>query len=228
MKKQLLLFTAFIMSLISTFASSKNDGLLVIPYGSKAKIIYHLKYGTYDLQSDEKVFIKGAYSQVKNGKQLISSKSYTSAKYQEQRWSDQLGTGKKYVITLIQAGLPRMEQVFYVYPGHDFFLTEVQLSGSKLSSNYIAPLLSQHASIHAKGDNRNLFVPFDNDTFIRYDAKSTLKEVDNTSSEVGALYDNNSITGYPRFFGTYRLENRCKDERQGRSIVGISNIWRLY
>jgi len=88
-----------------------------------------------------------------------------------------------------------MEQVFYVYPGHDYFFTEVNLKGAKLKTNMMAPLVSSHVDIGLKGDYRTLFVPFDNDTFIRYDAKSTASMMENTSAEVTAVYDNQSRKG---------------------------------
>ncbi|MEJ2881203.1 alpha-galactosidase [Pedobacter sp. GR22-6] len=198
MKKQLFLLMAFKMlfPLTHSLASKPKSDELVIPYGSDSRIIYHLSKGTYDLQTGSRVFVTAAYSRAKNGAQMLSSTAYTSVKHQELKWKDQQGSGKKYTITLSAAGLPQMEQIFYVYPGHDYFFTAVQLNGTKLSSNYMAPLVADQASIYSGGDVRNLFVPFDNDTFIRYNAKSTANEVlDNTSSEVGALYDNTSRKG---------------------------------
>ena len=178
-----------------SLASGTNPEPLIIPYGANSKIIYHLKDGTYDLETDGKTFISSAFSEIKNHEQLLSSKGYRNIKYQELKCNDQHGTGKKIIISLSQEGLPKMQQIFYVYPGHDYFFVEVQLSGDQLSSNYMAPLVASEGKLHAKGDNRILFVPFDNDTFIRYDAKSTGKNLSLTSSELGSLYDNTSRKG---------------------------------
>ncbi|MGV8878513.1 MAG: hypothetical protein ACOH2A_05740 [Sphingobacteriaceae bacterium] len=59
----------------------------------------------------------------------------------------------------------------------------------------MATLVSNAVNIHKKGDNRILFVPFDNDTFVRYDAKSMQNELRNTSSEISAFYENRSRYG---------------------------------
>ncbi|WP_157274025.1 alpha-galactosidase [Pedobacter sp. BAL39] len=176
-------------------ARSTDPKLVTIPYGVGSKIVYHLNSGTYDVLTNGKTYIYEAFSQVKNKQKLLSSKDYQQAKLQQSSWKDSPGGGKKYTITLSRAGLPDMKQVFYVSPKQEYFLTEVLLSGMKLSSNYMAALISNKAMIHAKGDNRSLFVPFDNDAFVRYNARSTQERIENVSSELGALYENNSRKG---------------------------------
>jgi len=195
----------FIFSLVLLVSSVKgfsfdrkgNDPQVVnIPYGAESEVVYNLSSGTYEVFANKKKIIADAYAIVKNKEQSISSKDYELIKYSETAVKDKFGVGKKYTIILTKSGLPQMEQVFYVYPGHDYFFTEVSLKGSNVKSNYMAPLISNSASIQAKGDNRTLFVPFDNDTFIRYNAKSMgAAVVENTSAEVGAVYENHSRKG---------------------------------
>ncbi len=88
-----------------------------------------------------------------------------------------------------------MVQTFYLYANKDYFFAEVALSGQDLSSNYMAPLISDNVNIFATGDNRILLVPFDNDAFISYNAKSMSSVVTNTSSEVAVFYENESRKG---------------------------------
>jgi alpha-galactosidase len=65
-----------------------------------------------------------------------------------------------------------------------------------VSSNYMAPLVSAKVDIGVQGENRVLFVPFDNDAFVRYSSKSmSTTAVTNTSAEVTAIYDNTSRRG---------------------------------
>jgi len=201
MCKRVSLFSIFVLlvTFVDGFSYNKSSNtprFINIAYGTASEIVYDLNSGTYEVFTNKRTIISDAYAAVKNKEQLISSKDYELIKYAETAVKDKFGVGKKYTITLTKSGLPQMEQVFFVYPGHDYFFTEVALKGSNISSNYMAPLVSKKASIYAKGDNRTLFVPFDNDTFIRYNAKSIGQTpVENTSAEVGAVYENRSRKG---------------------------------
>jgi alpha-galactosidase len=195
-----LLFLLFPMLFISSVkvipvGVSKAGDRINIPYGSGSEIIFNVKTNTYDVLAARTKIISNAYALVKNNGQSISSKDYDEVKFFQTAIADGLGTGKKYTIILTKPGLPTLEQVFYVYPGHDYFFTEVCLKGTGLRSNYMSPMVSNGVNINAKGDNRTLFAPFDNDTFIRYNAKSMKADVENTSSEVGAVYENQSRKG---------------------------------
>lgn len=166
-----------------------------IPYGSGSEIVFDVKTKTYSVFSARIKIISNAYSLVKNRAESISSKDYENVKTTQTSVTDGFGTGKKYSIILSKTGLPDMEQIFYVYSGHDYFFTEVYLKGAELKSNYMSPMVSNEVNIHARGDNRMLFVPFDNDTFIRYNAKPMKTEAGNTSSELGTIYENQSRKG---------------------------------
>ena len=195
-----LFFLLFPMLFISSVKAipvgvSKAGDRINIPYGSGSEIIFNVKTNTYDVLAARTKIISNAYALVKNNGQSISSKDYDEVKFFQTAIADGLGSGKKYTIILTKPGLPTLEQVFYVYPGHDYFFTEIYLRGAGLKSNYMSPLVSNEVNINAKGDNRTLFVPFDNDTFIRYNAKSMKADVENISSEVGAVYENQSRKG---------------------------------
>jgi alpha-galactosidase len=167
--------------------------LITIPYGDGAKIIYDQNTGTYEVFHGKQKIIS-ASAEVRNGKQSVNNILYEGTTYKVYSQKDQFGVGKKHVFSFFEKGLPELQQVFYVYPNLPYFFTEVVLKGSNLSSNYMSPLHGQ-VNLHAKGDNRILFVPFDNDTFIRYNAKSTSSNTKNVSAEVGAFYDNTTRRG---------------------------------
>jgi alpha-galactosidase len=186
----------FLISYVCSCAfalSNAKPKLITIPYGSNSRIVYNQSMGTYEVYSG-KLKIINAIAQVKNGDKLLNSVLYSRRSSAVSTVKDQLGTGKKYVFSSSQAGEPELQQVFYVYPNLPYFLTQVILVGKNLSSNYMSPIFGD-VTLHAKGDNRTLFVPFDNDTFIRYDAKSTAEDTKNISAEVGAFYDNISGKG---------------------------------
>jgi alpha-galactosidase len=193
-----LLLQAVLISLFSgkVFSTSiKTNGPIHIPYGKNSEIIFDTHTGTYSVFYGKRKIISDAYSLVKNNGQSLGSRDYKKIRSEQNSITDEFGKGTKYTIVMTGTGMPQMAQVFYVYAGHDYFFTEVSLKGAGLKTNYMAPLIATTVNLCAKGDNRTLFVPFDNDTFIRYNALSMEAETENTSSEVGAYYENNSRNG---------------------------------
>jgi len=198
-QRTLFFFIPFLLLLISVKGAASAvmivQDRIDIPFGTGSALVFDVKTRTYNVLVGQKRIISNAYSIIKTNEQTISSKDYELVKSQSSAINDGFGTGKKYTITMTKTGLPQMDLIFYVYPGHDYFFTEVILKGNDLKTNYMAPMVSNEVNIDAKGDNRTLFVPFDNDTFIRYNAKSMASVIENTSSELGAIYDNHSRKG---------------------------------
>ncbi|HKG07890.1 MAG TPA: hypothetical protein VKB19_15580 [Pedobacter sp.] len=195
----LLLITSLSLFLVSfngiASVPEKKQERINMSFGSGSSIVFDIRTRTYDVLTGQKKIISSAYAIVKNKGAVLSSKDYEQLESVSVAISDGFGSGRKYTITLTKEGLPQLQQIFYVYSGHDYFFTEVFLKGADLKTNYMAPLVCNQVNINAKGDNRTLFVPFDNDTFIRYNAKSMTGAVENTSSELGAIYDNQSRKG---------------------------------
>ncbi|MBT1711508.1 T9SS type A sorting domain-containing protein [Fulvivirgaceae bacterium PWU5] len=166
-----------------------------ILFGDGGKIVYNLQAGTYTVSQQDKAYITDARAVVHNSTTEVASTAYTTRTIERSDINDAFGAGQKIIINLSGAGLPELQQVFYTYAGKPYFLTEVYLRGTAVSSNYMAPLVSAQASIGVAGDNRVLLVPFDNDTFIRYRSRAMSNTLTNVSSEVTAYYDNISRTG---------------------------------
>ncbi len=116
---------------------------------------------------------------------------------------DGFGTGIKVEIQNhgdAQQGLPDLLQRFYVYENLPYFLSEaVAVGEQELSTNYIAPIFAgkgdYKSSILASfgEEDRFLFVPFDNDAYVRYESKPIIAASD--SYEVTAVFDNESRRG---------------------------------
>ena len=168
---------------------------VLIPYGKNGAIKYDLSSGLFEVLAGNKTVIRAASSVCQNNGVPISSKDYSLRQLTSVVVKDNFGEGKKFIISSRKQGLPVLQQVFYTYPGRQSFLMEVILKGSTLSSNYMAPLISGDAEIGPAGDNRTLFVPFDNDAFVSYNAKSMQSKITNTSAEVGAVYEEVSRNG---------------------------------
>ncbi|WP_184543002.1 alpha-galactosidase [Mucilaginibacter sp. FT3.2] len=175
-------------------SAHKQAVTFTVPYGNGNTIVYDLKAGLYNVYHGKTSIYSSVSSTFKIKDETISTTDKLYRKYTVVPVSDGFGKGEKYVVTLTGNNLPKIEQVFYVYPGKDFFLTQIVLSGKSLASNSIIPFSGNIPTV--TGDARSVFVPFDNDTFIRYNAKEFKAPFSNVSAEVGAVYDNTTRNGY--------------------------------
>ncbi|NHA06729.1 T9SS type A sorting domain-containing protein [Mucilaginibacter sp. HC2] len=196
------------LSLATIPATTKN-----ISFAPNSRIEYDLTSGKYNVYFNGTKVITDAYATAQSNN-LYSSLNYSTRTYSSTPVSDGLGSGTKHIISLSGNGLIPMQQVFYVYNNRSYFYTEVLLNGTGANSYGMTPLVSNNVVLPVSGDNRVLNVPFDNDTFISYNAASLSSSVNTTSSEVSALYDNNSRNGL--ILGS--IEH--KDWKSGVQMVG--------
>ena len=141
--------------------------------------------------------LSNVLAQVKNGDTLLKSSDYTNAAITSSPVSDNFGSGTQYVVELTAENKPAMQQIFYLYTGLNYFLTEVKLvSAQQLSSNYMAPIVTSATNTFlstADVNNRMLFIPYDNDAWVQY--KSMPLNQITTSYEATAIFDGNSRNG---------------------------------
>jgi alpha-galactosidase len=190
-----IIFTlSLVIQTLVSIASTKQTTTVRIPYGKGNSIVYDLKTGTYNVYHGKKIFFSNITATFKIKDVAVATTDNLYRKYATTAINDGFGKGEKYVVTLTRNNLPKIEQVFYVYPSREFFLTQVVMTGKKISSNAIIPFSGNIPAV--SGDARSVFVPFDNDTFIRYNAKEFKAPFSNTSAEVGTVYDNASRKGY--------------------------------
>ncbi|HEY5583070.1 MAG TPA: CBM35 domain-containing protein [Ruminiclostridium sp.] len=181
-------------NLSETPAPEVNNNIINLK-GGKVRIAYNLETGTADYYTDGEKKISGFYAAVKQttGEDMsLSSGLITSKMYTEHKAKT---VGDETIITSTKTGYPTMKQHFTLVGG-SYFLTQVELSGTTLSSNWMAPMMTDSTGgvdIGKYSDERALFVPYDNDAWTRYNAKSVNGL--NTSYEVSAFYDNTSKNG---------------------------------
>lgn len=136
----------------------------------------------------------GIYAEYNIGNTIVNSKDYSNRKFETQNLKDQFGKGKKWTITYTSQERPTLTQTFRIYK--DFLLTDITISANdrKLNTNYMAPVLAETDTLLYSSNRRKLFVPFDNDAWIRY--KST-NQIDNVlrSYEVSTVYDSQKRDG---------------------------------
>jgi len=177
----------------ATKLETRRNDVSVMEAG-RWRIEYDLAHGLADIFFDGKILIPRAFAAVRLP-QVVTSMDYTARKVTRGTIHDGFGHGVKYVVESSNSGTNKMTQTFWLYKNADYLLTEVSISGNpKATSNFMAPLVTQTPSpFLPAGDNRALFVPFDNDKWVRYDAVPFGVEV--TSYEVSALYNNASRLG---------------------------------
>ena len=148
------------------------------------------------ISKNEQVLFSQMYSTYHSGNRIITSKDYKNCRLNSQLFEDKTGKGTLVQLVYTQNGLTGLTQRFYFYDGKDFFLTDVLLEDVKdFSCNYIAPVcLDTLPALLEKGDNRALFVPFDNDKWIRYQSYA-LPINHLISYEVTSVFNNDKRTG---------------------------------
>jgi alpha-galactosidase len=161
---------------------------LTIPFGKDSRLVYDLSGGTYAIYFHNKPVVENVYALCK-GTDRFDSRAYDSHSYSVGPFTNALGSGVLYTIT--HSGYRQMRQLFYVFPGRNYVITEVQLQTNE-GYNYMAPLVADHLSFGEKG--RALFVPYDNDMWVRYNA-ARMDSADFTGSEVTALYNDDDLHG---------------------------------
>lgn len=155
----------------------------------------------YDTQSDGIDIRKGSrliyddvYASYKLSDSLVSTRDYARHRISQEPVTDGFGTGYRYEITHTAENLPTLVQSFYVYPEKEYVLTDFTLeSASGVASNYMAPVnVDRMPEVLSRGENnRALFIPFDNDCWIRY--RSHPLTFDGlTSYEVTAVFNNDN------------------------------------
>ena len=179
---------------ISAAANSAANSVIKV---GKWTIAYNRDAKTVDYIHDGQTILKGVFVKAKSKNEFIQSTDYGLVSFSEDNISDVFGEGVKYTISYSGlSGKPILQQVFYLYPDKDYFLTEAYIvSSTTTSSNYIAPVvtMTQSSFLDANLSNRVLSVPFDNDGFVRY--SSFPLSTDSVSFEVTSIFSGKNRKG---------------------------------
>lgn len=176
-----------------SFGAIKTDQQL-IPFGKANQLIIDVKTGLFSLKYSGKTIVANASASFLVGGDKYQTVDFKKRALKIENINDRIGTCKLVSLTSSSPDLPVMVQRFYCYTSKNFIITELEIDGHGLRSNYMAPVITNKANLYAGNKLQTLFVPFDNDTFIRYQSKD-LNEQNNTSAEVGVVYDIESRKG---------------------------------
>lgn len=158
------------------------------------QVKYNLTAGTADIFFKGQLVIPDVYAVVRLP-EAVTSRDFKTHKIKQHSIHDGFGRGTKFVVESSNGDGEKMVQNFWLYNDLNYFFTDVEISARKqVASDFMSPLTSQTPSNFVPpGDDRALFVPFDNDMWVRYNAEPFGGSV--TSYEVSALYDNTSRHG---------------------------------
>jgi alpha-galactosidase len=177
-----------------TLSPVTSTQLQAISFGSNSQIVYNINSKTYNIVLNGVTVISEASAFAKGNQSNIST-GYSDAAYTSENFTDNIGTGTKHIFTLSGGFTNNMQQIFYTYDNQEYITVQVRLTGSGSNCYQMSPLTSYNVSPDlGGGDTRALFVPYDNDAWIRYNANS-LSAADFTGSEVTNIYSNDSRHG---------------------------------
>lgn len=137
-----------------------------------------------------------AYAEARQGDNTYYSFNASSVSVEQNDVSDVFGSGRQLCITYRMDDGMVLIQTLSCYDSHPYVVAQLSMTnGSTTSSNYVLPLKSTTTSsvMPAGKKNRMLFVPWDNDGFIRY-ASNTLRSTVN-SYAVTAIYNTDTRGG---------------------------------
>ena len=156
--------------------------------------------GKYNICFDKQSLIKNAYGVYKVNDKVIRTIDVLPSRYEEENIKDKFGQGIRLKVYFdLDAGLSCIHH-FSIYKELDYIITNLELVADReIGSNYMAPLVLDFDSIgnidtSSFEDARMLFVPYDNDKWIRYRSDELTGEL--KSYEVTAIFDNLSRRGY--------------------------------
>ncbi len=149
----------------------------------------------YDLDAGTATFSSGGVAKVKDFYAGVDLASYTTNQAYTARTCEV--QGNHVVVTNTASGLPTMIQSFVL--AADSFLATLTVqapSGATVSTNWISPVVvstTGGVDVGSYADPRVLWMPFDNDNWVTYNAGSINSS--GTSFEAAAFYDNTSRNG---------------------------------
>lgn len=177
---------------ILTPASSSSQQ--TISFGGGNSVVYDLSDKTYNVNYGGTTVIRNASAYAISDQKYLSS-NFALAVYSSEPFSDNIGSGTKHIFTLSGNYALGMQQIFYTYNNKEYVVVQVVLTGTGSSCNKMSPLTSNYVTPNfGSGDTRALFVPYDNDEWVRYKAY-LLSYANFTASEVTNIYNNDTRKG---------------------------------
>lgn len=153
---------------------------------------YDAKANSIDIYKHAVLICDNVYAAYTLADKTVYSRDYSQPDISKEPIADAFGKGVVYKAVYTADNLPKLTQFFYVYPDKEYILTDFTLEDkTEVASNYMAPVNVDHMPrvLAENGTSRALFIPFDNDKWIRYQSHP-LDFNSLTSYEVTAVFNN--------------------------------------
>ncbi|PIF34183.1 alpha-galactosidase [Flavobacterium sp. 9] len=165
-----------------------------VNFGTNNSVVYNLTNKTYNVKFNGATVITNASAYASSDQQYVSS-NFASAVYSTESFTDNIGSGTKHIFTLSGNYTLGMQQIFYTYTNKNYLAVQVVLTGNGSNCYKMSPLTSNQVTPNfGTGDTRAVFVPYDNDAWVRYNAYP-LNAADFTASEITNIYNNTNRKG---------------------------------
>lgn len=161
------------------------------------EVSYDESTAAVDVYKDGTLLFDNLYATYRDSSTIVSSKDYSRRAFDVKSVDNHLGKGICYSVEYTDDNMPMLVQSFYLYPEKDYLLTDITLQAdTEVATNYMAAINIDTfpAVLEPCACNRMLFVPFDNDCWIRY-ASHRPDFATLTSYEVTALFNNSTRHG---------------------------------
>ncbi|MDR1169311.1 MAG: alpha-galactosidase [Prevotellaceae bacterium] len=176
------------------FLSCKENTVLV---SGKWTFVYNTEQNTVSIKKDSVAVFDNLYVAYKMNDRTVTSRDYSMIKMKRETCPDKFGNSTLFKITYKAKNLPDIIQCFYMQDDKNYIRTDFTLTDNKseISSNCMAPVnIDFVPAVLGASGNQALFIPFDNDKWIRYHSYPlTFDKI--ASYEVSAVFNNDSRKG---------------------------------
>lgn len=183
------------------FPVKRSSNSLVVDNG-KVAVTVDLKTGRFSVVWGSHASVPGAIGAIR----LRDGRERKTSDYAEHlcenkdvvRVKDGFGEGVRITVHHRQSGEPELNHIFTVYANRpEAYVQLIAQGAEEIASNHIAPIVVETGgagvNLEAGDPLQVLFVPFDNDMFVRYNSQNWGPEAE--SYEATAIYDNTSRSG---------------------------------
>lgn len=187
--KVYVLFAGLII-LLSSFTGKSSYSF------GKWNVVVGVDNKTVTLMKGKLAVLENFSAAYKMGDKSISTKDYSISGITQTQQKDKTGKTTKIISIIYKSDkLPAMVQRFYVSATNDYILTDFTLESSgDIASNYMAPVVAGKINLVGGDNARALFIPFDNDAWVRYQShKLDFEKL--TSYEATAIFNNDTRNG---------------------------------
>lgn len=168
----------------------------IVATSGRARLEFSLANGRYEMAWQGGASVHYATSNVRlaDGRERCES-DYTTHRASVKNVTDRLGSGVRIDVRHEKAGEPDLVTTFWLYSNRPEIVVQISaISPTPISTDRMLPVIADGGVDLDAGDAPEvLFVPYDNENFVRYHSKNWSDEGE--SYEVGGAYDNRSRHG---------------------------------